>query len=231
MQRLDNPVWNALATTQREISLGNDLARRYLPDISPIAAIADPSDPACWAALGDLVGFETPVGITNPGEGAPPAGWAVEWRFQFLQMTCTKQTFVPSPGIAGRFRVRELTIADGPDMVALARLTQPGPMEVRTVTMGRYLGAFDESGVLISMAGERTQFDGFIEVSGVCTHPEHRGKGAARTLVSSVTEAIVDKGCVAFLNVRDNNLAAADVYRKLGFEVRKAIDIAMVRKT
>ena len=115
-------------------------------------------------------------------------------------------------------------------MVALAALAQPGPMEVRTVAIGRYLGIFDEANMLIAMAGERMRLDGATEVSGVCTHPEHRGKRYAQILSAAITENIVERGDTAFLHVREGNTGAASVYEKLGFGVRAVFDIAAVAK-
>jgi predicted GNAT family acetyltransferase len=126
--------------------------------------------------------------------------------------------------------MRELYLSDGAAMVTLARLTQPGPMEERTVTIGRYLGIFDGNASLIAMAGERVRLDGLTEVSGVCTHPDHRGKRYANALVASITKQIVERGDTAFLHVKDGNSGAAAVYEKLGFSVRAVHDIAALKK-
>ena len=39
-KQLERPIWSALTTTHASFALGNDLARRYPPDISPMAAVA-----------------------------------------------------------------------------------------------------------------------------------------------------------------------------------------------
>ena len=49
--------------------------------------------------------------------------------------------------------------------------------------MGQYLGIFDGDR-LVAMAGERMTLAGFVEVSAVCTHPDYRGRGYAKQLVS-----------------------------------------------
>ena len=41
--RSSSPIWSALTTTHPSFALGNDLARRYPPDISPMAAVRDVS--------------------------------------------------------------------------------------------------------------------------------------------------------------------------------------------
>ena len=231
MHPLDNPAWNALTTTQRSISSGNELARRFEPSVSPIAAVMDSADPACWNALAEIVGAGSLVGVFAIAKNAPPEGWTTDWRYTFAQMTCTRATFKAPASAASHPSMRVLTLADGPAMVDLAALAQPGPMEIRTVTLGRYLGIFDDDNMLIAMAGERMRLDGATEVSGVCTHPEHRGKRYARLLSAAIAENILERGDTAFLHVRDGNAGAASVYEKLGFEVRAVFDIAAVTKS
>ncbi|SAL08878.1 FR47 domain-containing protein [Caballeronia sordidicola] len=230
MHPLDNPAWNALTHLQRSVSFGNDLARRYEPAISPIAAVADSANPACWTALADVAGAGSLVGVFAIAKHAPPDGWSVDWRYSFAQMTCTKAAFKVPTHFISHSSMRALTLADGPAMVALATLAQPGPMEMRTVTLGRYLGIFDENDMLIAMAGERMRLDGATEVSGVCTHPDHRGKRYAQILSAAIAENILERGDTAFLHVRDGNAGAASVYEKLGFGVRAVFDIAAVKK-
>jgi hypothetical protein len=50
---------------------------------------------------------------------------------------------------------------DAPEMLALARLTEPGPFLPRTHVMGRFLGIRID-GRLAAMAGERMRFRGHI---------------------------------------------------------------------
>ena len=78
---------------------------------------------------------------------------------------------------------------DAPNMRALAALTKPGPFASLTHRLGGFIGV-KRGGRLVAMAGERMRLDGFTEVSGVCTHPEHRGQGLAGALMR-----IVASGC------------------------------------
>ncbi len=61
-KQLERPIWSALTTTHASFALGNDLARRYPPDISPMAAVRDVSEEPCLQSLtkllapGDVVG-------------------------------------------------------------------------------------------------------------------------------------------------------------------------------
>jgi predicted GNAT family acetyltransferase len=106
--------------------------------------------------------------------------------------------------------------ADLEEMIALVELTQPGPFARRTPEMGRYIGIRD-GGRLVAMAGERMHLDGYTEVSAVCTHPDHRGRGYARMLVSEIGRGIVERGETPFLHVYATNAVAIATYEKLGF--------------
>ena len=48
--------------------------------------------------------------------------------------------------------------------------------------MGSYYGVRSD-GELKAMGGERLMLDGYAEISGVCTHPSHRGQGLAARLI------------------------------------------------
>jgi predicted GNAT family acetyltransferase len=80
------------------------------------------------------------------------------------------------------------------------------------------------------MAGERFCFPGYTEVSGVCTHPEFRGRGLARRLSTAVVTAIVARGEQPFLHAWSSNHAAIALYESLGFEVRTEVDVAVLER-
>ncbi|WP_228517889.1 GNAT family N-acetyltransferase [Aliidiomarina indica] len=54
----------------------------------------------------------------------------------------------------------------------------------------------------------------------LATAPEARGKGVARALMEAVeTQAVIDRAALIRLEVKTDNQAAIDLYRKLDFEV------------
>jgi predicted GNAT family acetyltransferase len=73
------------------------------------------------------------------------------------------------------------------------------------------------------MAGERMRPTGFTEVSGVCTHPDHRGRGYAGALMRVVTQRILERGEQAFLHVYAAHTATIALYETLGFRVRTTV--------
>lgn len=117
--------------------------------------------------------------------------------------------------------------ADAAEMLALATLTRPGPFFVRTHRLGRFLG-IRRGGRLVAMAGERLRPPGFTEVSGVCTHPDHRGHGHAARLMRAVADAILARGETPFLTCYADRPATIALYERLGFRTRATIQATIL---
>jgi len=126
--------------------------------------------------------------------------------------------------------IEELGPKDSPEMVELAHLTKPGPFGTRTHELGTYLGIRRE-GKLVAMAGERLKVPGYTEVSAVCTHPAHTGKGYARVLMMQVMEGIRRRGEIPFLHVRQDNTRAVELYERLGFRTRRVVYFTVLKRS
>jgi predicted GNAT family acetyltransferase len=113
-------------------------------------------------------------------------------------------------------------------MVALAQLTEPGPFRERTIELGAFFGIF-ESGRLVAMAGERMHLPHHVEVSAVCTHPDARGRGYARMLITTVIDGIRQRGKIPFLHSFADNYPANRVYESLGFRQRRTFELAVLK--
>lgn len=215
MHELDNPAWHALSGGQRAFGMVGEQAARYLPDISPIAAVADQSP----QALVELAGFVEPgrfVAVFAPGE--PP-----EELWRLVAMAPLSQWVCPDPpAVDTEVDWVELTDAEADDMLRLARETDPGPFEARTNRLGDYIGVVRD-GRLVAMAGERICLEGYREVSAVCTDEAYAGRGFAQALVLEIVRRQQRADCIPFLHVRTGSPAEAQaihVYQKLGFQKR-----------
>src|SRR5665213_28195 len=213
---LDRPIWTSLATRQQALGFGDERARRFDPAYSLFAAAADRSAES-RAALTDLVREHGVAALVEADEPDMPEGLAVASRAVLWQMAADPAELkIVTP----TFAYEPLTDADGPQMLALATLTKPGPFFARTHQLGDFVGV-KRGGVLSAMAGERMKPDGFTEVSGVCAHPDHRGHGYAAGLMSIVAERILARGEAPFLHVYDHNTAAIAIYERLGYRLRR----------
>jgi predicted GNAT family acetyltransferase len=119
-------------------------------------------------------------------------------------------------------RVEGLTAEHAPAMVALTDVAFPGYFRRETYRMGSYYGIYVD-GELVAMAGERLAVPGFREISAVCTHPAHTGRGYAAQLMSHVMRTHVAKGLGTFLHVAAANQRAIDLYQRLGFVKRRSV--------
>jgi predicted GNAT family acetyltransferase len=220
---LDRPVWAALTTAHLGLSVGGTLARRYAPDVNLFAAARDDSA-AALTALTELVQPGERVFLADVPDVAVPGGLVLIKAAKGVQMIATR-----SMRAAEEDDIVQLSDADAPEMLALATLTEPGPFLARTHTMGTFRG-IRLDGRLAAMAGERFRFPGHTEVSGVCTHPDFRGRGLARRLSAAVAARIESRGERPFLHAWKSNHVAIALYESLGFEIRAEVNIKVLAR-
>jgi GNAT superfamily N-acetyltransferase len=229
---LDNPIYHALGHAHATLALGDQRARRYPPVIGPLAGIREPTT-ECIAALPALAEpGDTIVLFLNAPIPTPP-GLTLALDGSLDQMLCP----VDSPNIAQALTrplpdaaiLRPLTPADYPAMVDLAHLTEPGPFRHHTAELGEFFGILTGTR-LLAMAGERTRVPGFTEVSGVCTHPDARGRGYAHTLIARVHQQIRARGDLPYLHSWSSNASAIAVYQRLGYTLRRQFHLQAFRR-
>jgi ribosomal protein S18 acetylase RimI-like enzyme len=207
---LDNIIWHSLAGPHSKFAAGTGDARRYAKGFSPIVGFRDAQQP-------DLAALAP---FCEPGEhfycdiwsGAAPDGWQIDNEARMLKMVWEGAEPVDdeAPDAIA------LRAGHAAQAVELATLTNPGPFGLRTIEMGEYFGYFDDSR-LIAMAGERMAAGPLHEVSGICTHPEFRGRGLARRLTSKLVRRQMRRGETPFLHVMSANTGAQALYEKMGF--------------
>jgi ribosomal protein S18 acetylase RimI-like enzyme len=215
---LDNPVWHALNSHHAALASGDALAKKYPARATPFAAFAAPSE-AAYESLRLALDGQSRVGILLDEPSDPPAGWTVITAWPITQMIWEHREL---PAVTAA--IVQMTPADVPEMVALAQLTKPGPMAERVLELGNYYGV-REGSRLAAIAGERLHLTGYTEISGVCTHPDFRGRGYAGQLVASLVKRITARGETPFLHLKTDNEAAQRVYESLGFRRRRFINL------
>jgi predicted GNAT family acetyltransferase len=213
---LDHPVWSALTGRQAHLAVVQGGARRYDPAYGVFAAVADSSADSLEGLGALVVQGDVAMLQADPPPSAP--GVAVASQDLGVQMVAGRMTSGPAPA----FEILPLTDADGPEMLALATLTRPGPFFERTHQLGDFFGVRVD-GQLVAMAGERMKPEVHTEVSGVCTLPEHRGRGYAAALMRLVAGRILDRGETPFLHAYASNTGAIALYETLGFKLRRQV--------
>ena len=221
---LDNAVWWSLDTRHRELSRARGRARAYRTDTSVFSAV-DAFEEASWTDLSELLGpsrgsvlfrADTPSDL--------PPGWITPRRIACQQMVVEGDALIPVPPVATRL----LTPDDASQMLDLVARTEPGPFRPNTVAMGSYYGHF-EGQHLVAMAGERLGFDGYTEISAVCTDLTMRGRGLGSALTYLVASEILARGEQPFLHVTDTNTTARRVYESLGFIPRRSVEAVLIQ--
>jgi predicted GNAT family acetyltransferase len=223
---LDNPAWSALSTTQASFAEGDNFAKRYPSDVVPFAALSEQST----ASLDSLARLLGPGGVAGVILEALPdgsRGWSVIRTLRCAQMIWPNGAEASEESSIRK--IEELGKSHVDEMLALVRLTKPGPFEKRTCELGSYLG-IREAGQLVAMAGERFRPLGYTEISAVCTHPEYQGHGYASALISALVSKIIARREIPFLHVIEDNVSAIRLYLKLGFETRRFVNIAVLKR-
>jgi predicted GNAT family acetyltransferase len=212
---LNRPAFAALSSHWAKIAVIEGEARRIHPDYGPFAATDRPEHLEALLPLARTHGAVWIVEDRMPA--AFPPGLKLEKQAEVIQMVATELT-PPPTSVA----FEEMTDADGPEMRDLALMTEPGPFAAKTHLLGRFVGV-RRDGQIAAMAGERMRLPGFTEVSGVCTHPDHRGQGLAALLTHEIARGIIAAGSVPFLHCYPSNAPAVRAYEKIGFVTRRTL--------
>lgn len=222
---LDRPVWNALTSGWAALAEGDDRALRLADDYGVFVASCDQSSESLDAMV-RLLPMEGELWRVEAAHLPPPPGSQFVREALLAQMVADTLSAAPEPG----FEIVELGDGDADAMFELARLTQPGPYNRRTHRLGGFIGVKLDGG-LVAMAGERMRMPGFTEVSGVCTHPDHRGRGYAGALLRRVAQRILDRGETPFLHSYADNAGAIALYESLGFRQRRQVWCHLLSRT
>lgn len=220
-EALARPVWDALHGRRAGFAIGDDRARRFMPEIGSLAGARDeaPDSVAALAALVPSTG--TLLLLQEPEIVAPPGTVAV---MSAAGVQLIAERAIAAPSDSRTVAIERLGAEAAADMLELALLTKPGPFGPRTHELGEFWG-IRERGALIAMAGERMAHDGFTEVSGVCTHPDARGRGLARLLSAWVASRIFARGETPYLHAFASNTAAVELYQSLGFAIVRSMHV------
>lgn len=224
---LDNMIWNAITTGNRDISLVDGEVGHYQPDIAPFAGLKELSK-TNLDRLFDLLPSGRRVAVSYLDTLTLD-----ETKWETLQQMEVTQMVYEVPVPAFKTESSDLIVPLGnehvPDMLELTALTKPGPFFERTLLFGNYFGIFID-GRLAAMTGQRMHPVPYMEVSAVCTHPDFRGKGYAKALMLQVMEIILRHSFIPFLHVLTSNTGAIHLYESIGFRTRRELFIDVIKR-
>lgn len=234
---LDNPFWHALGSEHTKFAISAPLARRYPTDIVPFAGLLDGRTEAL-AELRELLEPEESIYVTGDElsecSGIELLGQLNTWQMVYSESGTTQASNPlhdhhcddhPSHGEQPTIEpptIERMTGADASAMVALTDVAFPGYFRARTYVMGSYYG-IRVDGELVAMAGERVALAGIREISGICTHPAHTGRGYAGNLIRRILSEHAAAGLRTFLHVGTSNERGIALYERFGFVKRKKI--------
>lgn len=153
------------------------------------------------------------------------AGWQFQQEIEGLQFVFTGNIAVTNKNPA----IVPLLDIHVEQMIELARLTKPGPFGQRTIDFGFYHGIF-ENDQLVAMTGQRLHVGNCTEISAVCTHPDHTGKGYAYALIEHQPQIILQQGQQPFLHVRADNERAIALYQRMGFTISRSMNFYFMKR-
>jgi len=223
MHVLDNPIYHSLITGHLSFAKETGEVSYYQEDIAPFAGLKDNSKENFETLRKNSAPKSTFV-VFTPVAYDLPKGWELATHIDMFQMVYEHKT---APTGDDEFENLNETHVD--EMIELVKLTQPGPFKSKTIVLGNYTGVFREQ-KLVAMAGHRFNPKPYVEISAVCTHPDHLGNGYAYGLLREQIKRILDSAQIPFLHVRNDNVAAVKLYQKLGFGIRTEMIAYVLKK-
>jgi predicted GNAT family acetyltransferase len=161
--------------------------------------------------------------LFTPDPVTPPAEFKV-----LLAKTGEQMIGTPAESSSRGVEIVKLGAGDVPAMMELTELTKPGPFSARTHELGTFLG-IRVDGQLAAMAGERMKPAHYTEITAVCVHPSHRGRGYGQILLSAIARQISARGEIPFLHVFSDNTSAIALYRRQGMEIRRRLHVTVLQ--
>ncbi|RXH58301.1 GNAT family N-acetyltransferase [Granulicella sibirica] len=211
-----NPFFHSLLTEHAGIAIGSNLALRFPADVIPFASLAE-ATPQAMQALHDVLAPGERIYVLGDHLPSIPGLTAIH-TLPVPQM----HPQAPAPPASSEITIRSLNASDAPAMVHLTDVAFPTFFRPRAHILGDFFGIHHD-GELVAMAGERIALPGFREISALCTHPAHTGKGYAAHLLHHLMRHHAAQGLKSFLHVSGSNTRAISLYERLGFTKTRTV--------
>ncbi|MFL6417501.1 MAG: GNAT family N-acetyltransferase [Bryobacteraceae bacterium] len=218
---LSNPFWLALRTEHQGFAIGESGVLRYPADVIPFAGLENASAEHL-VALCRLMAPREELFIVAPDHLPEVDDLVQVGELPGLQLHFERSPPARDIRVIAELGIRRLGPEYAREMLSLTEVAFPGFFRERTYRLGAYFGIFHEDN-LVAMAGERIAIPGMREISAVCTHPAHTGKGYATALIHHMLRFHAENGLGRFLHVAAENDRALRLYQHLGFAVTASV--------
>ena len=221
---LQNPVYHALLSGDRHLSFGNDKVKYFDEAVSPFVGFEQDYEKG-FSDLYELLPSGRKILYATTSLNTQPTGWQVTHEIKGLQFVYEAGQLIKTefPDV---IPLKEMHVEQ---MMHLAKLTKPGPFGKKTINFGSYYGIFEKE-KLVAMTGQRLHVQNYTEISAVCTHPDHTGKGYAYSLLQHQLQLILQMDQQPFLHVRDDNQRAITLYQRLGFNISHSMNFYFMKR-
>lgn len=219
----------ALNTTHSHLAERSPSAAKYRTSVAPFAAIeANTAD-----SLAELTQLLAPGETTYLLGEKPTETPGLRWDGVVSCLQMLFPPYHPIPDARHAFVIEELSCANSAEMLGLIAIAYPGYFREETCRMGRYFGVREDDR-LVAMGGERIvlEADGLTwrEISGLCTHPEHTGRGYGTALLHYIIGKQRELGAMSWLHVVETNQHAIALYHRLGFQTLRRVELHRLTK-
>jgi hypothetical protein len=164
-QVLDNPIWNALVSGNKSLSLGTDKVKYFAGDVAPFIGMAAYRPENMQDLLRDA-----PVGrkivIFSDSEVDFPTGLTVHEYISTYQMVYERDQVPELTSPSDSFLMRTLSESDVPAMLELTEQTRPGPFFQHTIDFGHYEGIFEGKRLVSMPFARRRRYQGRVMPEG-----------------------------------------------------------------
>jgi ribosomal protein S18 acetylase RimI-like enzyme len=223
---LNNPVFHALSAGDAHLgTIKNDIAF-FDVEVSPFVGFREGYENG-FSDLHQLFSPGRKILYASRTKIETPEGWNLRAHIEGSQFVFEGKEIPVLNHSVSLVLLEPIYVAE---MIALARLTKPGPFDERTIEFGHYYGVIVD-GRLAAMTGQRLHAKGFSEISAVCTHPDFLGRGYAASLIQKQLELILPTGNIPFLHVRSDNNRAIALYERLGFRQNGPMHFYFMERT
>ncbi len=212
--KLDNPVWHSLSETHKDLAIDHGHIKFYHPDYCPFGSFTNIENTSPY-----ITEYSTLIEDFFIVGEKPQLPNFLKLKKELI---CLQMTLHNKIEMNITEEIIKLSDRYNDELFQLVNLVQPGYFRRKTFLMGDYYGIF-KNGNLVSVTGERMKMDTYTEVSAVVTHPDYTRKGYAGQLIAHTTNKIFDQNKTPYLHVAESNSSAINLYKSLGFFMRRKI--------